>query len=66
VPDTLSPITLRCDVANLNCGGCASRAQTALSAVPGVQSATVNFATRRADLVVGPDFDGGAIGPAME
>jgi heavy metal translocating P-type ATPase len=66
VPDTLSPITLRYDVANLNCGGCASRAQTALSAVPGVQSATVNFATRRADLVVGPDFDGGAFGPAME
>ena len=66
MPDTLSPMTLRYDVANLNCGGCAARAQTALAALPGVHSATVNFATRRADLVVGPDFDADAAGSAMD
>src|SRR6056297_1872526 len=59
-------MTLRYDVANLNCGGCAAKLTVALAALPGVQSATVNFATRRADLVVGPDFDADAAGSAMD
>jgi copper chaperone CopZ len=39
VPDTFRATTLRYDVANLNCGGCAARAQTALAAIPGVEAA---------------------------
>jgi Cu+-exporting ATPase len=66
VPDTLRSQTLRYDVANLNCGACAVRAKTALAGLRGVESAQVNFATRRADVVTGPDFDMNAIGPAME
>jgi Cu+-exporting ATPase len=67
VPDTFRPSTLRYDVANLNCGGCAARAQTALAAIPGVEAAAVNFATRRAELVVtGPGFEPDAVGPAMD
>jgi Cu+-exporting ATPase len=65
VPDTFRPHTLRYDVANLSCGACAVRAQTALARLPGVESASVNFATRRAEVVVGPEFDAGVIGPAM-
>jgi Cu+-exporting ATPase len=66
VPDTFRATTLRYDVANLNCGGCAARAQTALAAIPGVEAAAVNFATRRAELVVGPGFEADAVGPAMD
>jgi copper chaperone CopZ len=39
VPDTFRATTLRYDVANLNCGGCAARAQTALARLPGVEAA---------------------------
>ena len=66
MPDTLQQPRLRYDIANLNCGGCASRAEAALSAIPGVAEARVNFATRRAEVVPGPGFDRDAIGPAME
>ncbi|MDG4647154.1 heavy metal translocating P-type ATPase [Roseibacterium sp. SDUM158017] len=66
MPDTLQQHRLRYDIANLSCGGCAARARTALSAIPGVAEARVNFATRRADILPGPGFDPGAVGPAME
>jgi len=47
----------RYKVDNLNCGGCASRAETALRDSPGVVSAEVNLALKRADVVLGPDAD---------
>ncbi|WP_417740777.1 heavy metal translocating P-type ATPase [Salipiger sp.] len=40
--------TLRFEVTKLNCGGCAGRAQKALSGVPGVGDASVNLANRMA------------------
>jgi Cu+-exporting ATPase len=66
VPDTFRTSTYRYDVANLNCGGCAARAQSVLSALPGVETASVNFATRRAELVTGLGFEPGTVGPAMD
>ncbi|MDJ0823580.1 MAG: heavy metal translocating P-type ATPase [Paracoccaceae bacterium] len=44
------PDTLRFEVTNLNCGGCAGRAERALAAVPGVDSASVNLANRMAQV----------------
>ncbi|MBS0123511.1 heavy metal translocating P-type ATPase [Thetidibacter halocola] len=47
---------IRFEVTGLNCGGCAGRAERALQAAEGVQSATVNFATRTAQVEGGtPD-----------
>jgi Cu+-exporting ATPase len=66
VPDTFRPDTRRYDVANLTCGSCVSRAEAALSAIPGVETARVNLATRRAEVETGPGFDPDAIGPAMQ
>ncbi len=66
MPDTLQTHRLRYDIANLSCGGCASRAQSALEAIPGVAEARVNFATRRAEILAGPGFEPGAVGPAMQ
>ena len=40
--------SLRFEVTKLNCGGCAGRAQKALSGVPGVEEASVNLANRMA------------------
>ena len=53
----VATIHMHLRVENLSCGGCAARAETALSETPGVRQATVNFATRRADLEIGPEFD---------
>lgn len=39
---------MRFEVSGLNCGGCAARAEKAMSAVPGVLFAHVNFADRTA------------------
>ncbi len=49
---------LRVSVANMTCGGCASRAETALNALPDVVEARVNLALKRADLrlVEGADW----------
>ena len=41
---------LRLDVTGLTCGGCVRRAEAALAAVPGVTTARVNLATRRAEV----------------
>ncbi|MFP4518674.1 MAG: heavy metal translocating P-type ATPase [Oceanicaulis sp.] len=51
-----SPRTARLalDVSGMTCGGCARRVETALAAAPGVIEANVNFAARRADLVIEP------------
>ncbi len=46
----MSDRTLRFEVTKLNCAGCAGRAERALAAVSGVATASVNFATRKADV----------------
>ena len=43
-------IETRLEVANMTCGGCASRAEKALLTVPGVVEAHVNLATKQADI----------------
>lgn len=45
--------TLTLPIDNLSCAGCAGRAERAIAAVPGVQSATVNFASRMAEIAPG-------------
>ncbi|MBN9885949.1 heavy metal translocating P-type ATPase [Salipiger abyssi] len=40
--------SIRFEVTKLNCGGCAGRAQKALDAVPGVDEASVNLASKMA------------------
>lgn len=57
--------TRRYAVDNLTCGGCVARAEAALAAVPGVVSAQVNLATRRADVVTDDGFDATALDAAM-
>jgi len=52
-----SQTSLRYGVDNLHCGSCVARAEAAMEAVPGVVSARVNLATKRAALVVGDGFD---------
>jgi copper chaperone CopZ len=42
--------TLRLPVEGMNCGSCVRRVEQALAKVPGVASASVNFATREATL----------------
>ncbi|MDG3042681.1 heavy metal translocating P-type ATPase [Roseicyclus marinus] len=63
--DTTSSILRRYAVDNLTCGSCVARAETALATVPGVESARVNLATRRADLRILPGFDPAALASAM-
>ncbi|WP_297621075.1 heavy metal translocating P-type ATPase [uncultured Roseicyclus sp.] len=57
MPNDTPQVILRFTVDNLHCGGCAARAEAAMAAVPGVVSAEVNLATRRAALVAGDGFD---------
>ena len=64
--DTTATPLRRYAVGNLTCGGCVARAERALAAVPGVESAVVNLATRRADLRTGSGFDADALRSAME
>jgi Cu+-exporting ATPase len=65
--DQQAQSTYRFSVENLNCGGCVSRAETALNGVPGVAVATVNLATKRADVsAAAGGFDMEALRKAME
>jgi P-type Cu+ transporter len=64
--DTAPGVSRRYSVENLTCGSCVARAETALAAVPGVLSAQVNLATRRADLLTGDGFDAAALSAAMD
>lgn len=41
-------------ITGMTCGACAARLEKALSRVPGVESANVNFATEQADVVYDP------------
>ncbi|NKX42960.1 heavy metal translocating P-type ATPase [Roseicyclus persicicus] len=63
--DTSDTTTRRYAVDNLSCGSCVARAETALAAVPGVRTAEVNLATRRATLETGAGFDPAALDQAM-
>ncbi len=51
-------------ITGLNCASCVARAEAALQAVPGVQDASVNFATETANV----DFDGpvAVLGDALQ
>jgi Cu+-exporting ATPase len=53
-PDTAHTARLALDVSGMTCGGCARRVEAALAAAPGVVEANINFAARRADLVIEP------------
>ena len=64
--DSLAAPIRRYSVDNLTCGGCVARAETALSKVPGVDAATVNLATRNAELRTGDGFDPAALIATME
>jgi hypothetical protein len=46
--------------------GCAARAQTALARLPGVEAASRELRDTPRRLVVGPGFDAGVVGPAMD
>lgn len=52
-------------VGGMTCGGCAARLERALDATPGVASASVNFAARRAAVTLSPDGDWGAVERAV-
>ena len=52
-PEHQAETTLAVD--GMSCAACASRVERALNAVPGVASATVNFALARADVTFDPD-----------
>ncbi|WP_025310951.1 heavy metal translocating P-type ATPase [Roseicyclus elongatus] len=56
---------MRYSVDNLHCGGCVSRAEAALSAIPGVAAAQVNLVTKRAEVTRGRGFDADAVRVAM-
>ncbi|HUK83859.1 MAG TPA: cation-translocating P-type ATPase [Verrucomicrobiae bacterium] len=47
--------TVRLQIDGMTCAGCASTVQKALAAVPGVQSATVNFISRTAAVMLGDE-----------
>ena len=57
--------TLTLDVTRLSCAGCARRAEKALSDVPGVTEASVNFATRAATVQYDAPADVPALGAAL-
>ena len=46
--------TLRVPIQGMDCASCAARIERALSAVPGVESATVNFAAEEATISLAP------------
>jgi cation-transporting ATPase V len=52
--DVAAPERADLDVEGMTCASCASRVQRAISRVPGVQDAAVNFATGRARVVYDP------------
>ena len=52
---------LALDVEGMCCAGCARKVETLLAAAPGVLSASVNFASRRADLFIAPGATGADI-----
>ena len=59
MPDTAHPVlkteTVRLPIEGMTCAACATRLEKALSRVPGIETATVNFALEQADVDVDPD-----------
>ncbi len=58
---------VRLPIEGMSCAGCAANVEKALAAVPGVESASVNFAAEEATVTTGPDGpDAGALGEAVQ
>ena len=53
-------------VQGMTCASCVARVERALAAVPGVQEASVNFATEQASVKAGPDVGLSALKAAVE
>ena len=60
------PTSIRLQVEGLSCAGCVRRAETAIAGVKGVNHATVNLATGKADVEFRAPATTAAIGAAME
>ncbi|WP_163594291.1 heavy-metal-associated domain-containing protein, partial [Klebsiella pneumoniae] len=50
----------------MSCASCVGRVENALKAVPGVESASVNLATERAEVTAEAPIAYGALGAAVE
>ncbi len=61
---TLNPLNL--PIAGMTCASCVTRVERALAAVPGVVSASVNLATEKAQLQLGPVANTQALAAAVE
>lgn len=59
-------IHLNLPIAGMTCASCVARVERALSAVPGVASASVNLATEKAQLQLGPEATAQALTAAVE
>lgn len=59
MPDTALPTvtaeTIRLPIEGMTCAACATRLEKALLRVPGIESASVNFALEQADVSIDPD-----------
>ncbi len=62
----MSLIQLNLPIAGMTCASCVTRVERALVAVPGVASASVNLATERAQLQLGPEATAQALAAAVE
>ncbi|AMY72261.1 heavy metal translocating P-type ATPase [Frigidibacter mobilis] len=61
-----APITLSLPVDGMTCASCVVRVERALTAVPGVTSATVNLATERAEVLSAAPIDRAALVAAVD
>ncbi|WP_406855255.1 heavy metal translocating P-type ATPase [Alsobacter sp. KACC 23698] len=59
-------LKVRLGIEGMTCASCVGRVEKALKAVPGVRGASVNLATERAEILVGPGFDVGTAVGAVE
>ena len=60
------PIQVEIGVTGMHCAACASRAEAAIAAVPGVESATVNLVIGSARISARPDVSTAQIAQALE
>ena len=61
-----APVTLSLPVDGMTCASCVVRVEHALTAVPGVTSATVNLATERAEVLSAAPIDRAALVAAVD
>ncbi|RID90197.1 copper-translocating P-type ATPase [Gemmobacter lutimaris] len=61
-----APVTLSLPVDGMTCASCVVRVERALTAVPGVTSATVNLATERAEVLSAAPIDRAALVAAVD